>query len=357
MPPCSRLPARTLSARRSGCPRPVSSRCSFASRRVVSATVTGTRPPAPRRRLPRPCSATKARAWSRWSGPQSRGSLSATRSCSPGCPAAALQAMLRGELSLCANSTSQMGRGCLPSGEIHLSGPRSSPHVSLLVPVHLCPSCGRRRAFLCPAAGRCRPRGRLPRRVCRDDWGGRRLQQGEGGAGVLRVIFGGGGVGLSALIAARLAGAGTVVVVDPVASKRGSPKSSARPPPWTARTPTSSRAPREVPRRRRLRLRGGRPAVIGRDRLRRVRPGGMVVLVGVPADGSWCPSRERVVRSEKIVTGTFYGPHAPVDMAADHAPVRRGQVSARPIRQRGVPARPGQRGLAAMVEGRVVRGC
>ena len=43
-----------------------------------------------------------------------------------------------------------------------------------------------------------------------------------------------------------------------------------------------------------------------------IRPGGMVVLVGVPADGEMVSFPGNVlVRSEKIVTGTFYGSARP----------------------------------------------
>ncbi len=43
-----------------------------------------------------------------------------------------------------------------------------------------------------------------------------------------------------------------------------------------------------------------------------IRPGGMVVLVGVPADGELVSFPGNVlVRSEKIVTGTFYGSARP----------------------------------------------
>ena len=66
-----------------------------------------------RRHRCRPCSATRVPGWSKRSAPLSPGCLSATRSCSRGCrPAASAPACMRGELSLCANSMTEMGRGC-----------------------------------------------------------------------------------------------------------------------------------------------------------------------------------------------------------------------------------------------------
>jgi Zn-dependent alcohol dehydrogenase len=88
-----------------------------------------------------------------------------------------------------------------------------------------------------------------------------------------------------------------------------------------------------------------------------IRPGGMVVLVGVPADGEVVSFPGNVVvRSEKIVTGTFYGSARP---ALDMPLIMRLYAEGRFPLDRFVTARYPLEGVneafAAMLEGRVVR--
>src|SRR5262249_60172068 len=60
---------------------------------------------------------------------------------------------------------------------------------------------------------------------------------------------------------------------------------------------------------------GGLPALLERA-FSVTRPGGMIVAIGVPPDGSAVSlPGPQLVRSEKVVTGTFYGSARPaVDM-------------------------------------------
>lgn len=59
-----------------------------------------------------------------------------------------------------------------------------------------------------------------PRRLRRHDWVRCRYQSAKVEAGSTVLIYGAGGVGLSAVMAAALCGAQNVVVADPVAAKR-----------------------------------------------------------------------------------------------------------------------------------------
>jgi len=172
------------------------------------------------------------------------------------------------------------------------------------------------------------------------------------------IIFGAGGVGLSALMAARSAGAGTVIVVDPVASKRALAAE-------LGATETLDGKEADLVEQLREKCAGGADyafeaaglpflATIAFDA---IRPGGMVVLVGVPADGEKVSFAGNVlVRSEKIVTGTFYGSARPaLDMplimrlyAENKFPLDRFITERYPLE--GV-----NEAFAAMLEGRVVR--
>jgi len=172
------------------------------------------------------------------------------------------------------------------------------------------------------------------------------------------VIFGGGGVGLSALMAARHAGAGTVVVVDPVASKRELADE-------LGATVTLDGKDANLVELLREKCRGGADyafeaaglpslAAIAFDA---VRPGGMVVLVGVPADGELVSFPGNVVvRSEKIVTGTFYGSaRPPLDMALIMRLYGEGKFPLDRFITERYPLGQINEAFAAMLEGRVVR--
>jgi Zn-dependent alcohol dehydrogenase len=172
------------------------------------------------------------------------------------------------------------------------------------------------------------------------------------------VIFGGGGVGLSVLMAARYAGATTAIVVDPIASKRVLADELG------ATATVDGQDPDLVAQLRDLCGGGadfafeaaGLPALatIAFDS---VRPGGMVVLVGVPADGEMVSFTGNVlVRSEKIVTGTFYGSARPaLDMALIMRLYAQGKFPLDRFITERYPLKGVNEAFAAMLEGWVVR--
>ncbi len=221
-------------------------------------------------------------------------------------------ACLRGDLSLCANATSEMGRGCLPSGEIRLSR-HSSPlyHYSYLSTFARHAVVDERSCVVLDAGADLEAACLVG---CAVTTGvGAVFNKAKVAPGSSVIIFGGGGVGLSSLMAARFAGAGTVIVVDPVASKRELADE-------LGATATLDGRDGNLAEQLRAMCRGGADYAIEAAGLPSlaaiafdaIRPGGMVVLVGVPADGELVSFPGNVlVRSEKIVTGTFYGSARP----------------------------------------------
>lgn len=136
--------------------------------------------------------------------------------------------------------------------------------------------------------------------------------------GSVVAIFGAGGVGLSAVMGARLAGAGAVVAVDPVEFKRKTALD-------LGATHALDPAADDVVGSLRA-LTDGRGADVALDTAgvpgvvaqayAAVRRGGIVVAVGLPAEGLTAdlPASD-LPREEKIVTGSFYGSCSPqVDM-------------------------------------------
>jgi Zn-dependent alcohol dehydrogenase len=122
------------------------------------------------------------------------------------------------------------------------------------------------------------------------------------------VVFGAGGVGLSAILGARLAGAGTIVAVDPVAFKRELAEELGA---THALDPGRDEVVGEI-----RALTGGRgadyaldtagaPGLVG-TAYDAVRPGGTVVAVGIPtADAVAEIPGPRLPREEKILTGSL----------------------------------------------------
>ena len=266
-------------------------------------------------------------------------------------------ACLRGDLSLCANATSEMGRGALPSGEIRLSR-----HGSPLYHYSYLSTFARHAVVDEKSCVRLAEDADLEAAClvgCAVTTGvGAVFNKAKVAPGSSVIIFGAGGVGLSALMAARSAGAGTVIVVDPVASKRALAAE-------LGATETLDGKEADLVEQLREKCAGGADyafeaaglpflATIAFDA---IRPGGMVVLVGVPADGEKVSFAANVlVRSEKIVTGTFYGSARPaLDMplimrlyAENKFPLDRFITERYPLE--GV-----NEAFAAMLEGRVVR--
>jgi S-(hydroxymethyl)glutathione dehydrogenase / alcohol dehydrogenase len=130
-------------------------------------------------------------------------------------------------------------------------------------------------------------------------------------------VFGAGGVGLSAIMGARLAGAETIVAVEPVGSRRALALELGATLAIDGRDPAAAQALLDYSH-------GGVDyafVAAGLTSLLDIafsvtRPGGMIVAIGVPPDGSVVslPGPE-LVRSEKIITGTRYGSARPaIDM-------------------------------------------
>jgi S-(hydroxymethyl)glutathione dehydrogenase/alcohol dehydrogenase len=136
-------------------------------------------------------------------------------------------------------------------------------------------------------------------------------------------VFGAGGVGLSAVIGARLVGAATVIAVDPLPFKRELAKELGA---TEAIDPSNGDAPAAV-----RELTGGRGAdyafdAAGARGLVRaaydsVRPGGTVVAIGIPPEDEEARlPGPQLPRQEKIVTGSLYGscrPHVDMPLVLD----------------------------------------
>jgi S-(hydroxymethyl)glutathione dehydrogenase/alcohol dehydrogenase len=130
-------------------------------------------------------------------------------------------------------------------------------------------------------------------------------------------VFGAGGVGLSAVMGARLAGAETIIAVEPSGPRRALALELGATLALDGHDPAVAEAL--------LDHSGGGldyafeaaglPALL-QLAFSVTRPGGTIVAIGVPPDGSAVslPGPE-LVRSEKVVTGTFYGSARPaIDM-------------------------------------------
>jgi S-(hydroxymethyl)glutathione dehydrogenase / alcohol dehydrogenase len=130
-------------------------------------------------------------------------------------------------------------------------------------------------------------------------------------------VFGAGGVGLSAIMAARLAGAEAIIVVEPSSARRALALELGATRALDGQDPAVAEALLEYS------YGGvdyafeaaGLPALLELA-FSVTRPGGMIVAIGVPPDGSAVSlPGPQLVRSEKVVTGTFYGSARPaVDM-------------------------------------------
>jgi S-(hydroxymethyl)glutathione dehydrogenase/alcohol dehydrogenase len=136
--------------------------------------------------------------------------------------------------------------------------------------------------------------------------------------GATVAVFGAGGVGLSAVMGARLAGAGAIVAVDPVAFKRETALELGA---THSGDPGSDDIVGLL-----LELTDGRGADVAVDTAGvpgivaqaydSVRRGGIVVAVGIPPLGATANlPAESLPREEKVVTGSFYGScHPQTDM-------------------------------------------
>ena len=127
-------------------------------------------------------------------------------------------------------------------------------------------------------------------------------------------IFGAGGVGLSAVMGARLAGAAAIVAFDPFAFRRETALVLGATHAFDPRSEDVPAALRELTEGRGADAAidsAGAPGVLAQA-YASVRRGGIVVAVGLPPEGvsAELPASD-LAREEKVVTGSFYGSCSP----------------------------------------------
>jgi NDMA-dependent alcohol dehydrogenase len=141
--------------------------------------------------------------------------------------------------------------------------------------------------------------------------------------GSVAVVFGAGGVGLSAILGCGLAGARAIVAVDPVPFKRETALALGATHAVDPRAADATALARELTDGRGADYAfdtAGVPGVVAQayDAVRR---GGLVVAVGLPAEGVTADlPAEALPREEKVVTGSFYGscrPHEDMPLVID----------------------------------------
>jgi S-(hydroxymethyl)glutathione dehydrogenase/alcohol dehydrogenase len=178
-------------------------------------------------------------------------------------------------------------------------------------------------------------------------------------AGSVVAVFGAGGVGLSAVMGARLAGAEAVVAVDPVEFRRQMALELGA---THALDPASDDVVGSL-----RDLTDGRGADVALDTAgvpgivaqayASVRRGGTVVAVGLPAEGLTAdlPASD-LPREEKVVTGSFYGSCDPqVDMPQVLDLYMDGQLPLDRLVARTYPLEEINEAFAAMNSGEVAR--
>jgi NDMA-dependent alcohol dehydrogenase len=132
--------------------------------------------------------------------------------------------------------------------------------------------------------------------------------------GEVIAIFGAGGVGLSAVMGAQLAGAAAIVAVDPFAFRRETAMELGATHALDPRSDDVPAALRDLTDGRGADAAidsAGAPGVLA-EAYASVRRGGTVVAVGLPPEGlsAELPASD-LAREEKIVTGSFYGSCSP----------------------------------------------
>jgi S-(hydroxymethyl)glutathione dehydrogenase / alcohol dehydrogenase len=189
------------------------------------------------------------------------------------------------------------------------------------------------------------------------------------GAAVLRaqvapgstaVVFGAGGVGLSAVLGCRLAGARSIVAVDPVAFKRETALG-------LGATHAVDPAGEDIADLLRELTDGrgadyafdtaGAPGVVAQA-YEAVRRGGTVVAVGIPPVGATADlPAPSLPREEKVVTGSFYGSCRPaVDMPLVIDLYMEGRLDLAALVSRTFALEQINEAFAAMNAGEVARG-
>jgi S-(hydroxymethyl)glutathione dehydrogenase/alcohol dehydrogenase len=226
------------------------------------------------------------------------------------------RACQRGRPSLCEVATRQMADGSLPGGGFRLSHGGSRLHHYSYLSTFARHAVVHERSCIPLPAGTDTDIAALV--GCAVTTGiGAVINRARIEPGCSVAVFGAGGVGLSAIMGARLAGAETIIAVESSGARRalalelGATQALDGQDPDVAGT-LLDYAHGGVDYAFEA---AGLPALLELA-FSVTRPGGMIVAIGVPPDGSVLSlPGPQLVRSEKVITGTFYGSARPaVDM-------------------------------------------
>jgi S-(hydroxymethyl)glutathione dehydrogenase/alcohol dehydrogenase len=266
-------------------------------------------------------------------------------------------ACLRGELSQCADALTEMGAGSLPGGGFRLR--RASGrlyHYSYLSTFARHAVVHERSCVVLPDDADLEVASLVGCAVMTGV--GAVINKARVRAGSNVVIFGAGGVGLSAMLAARLAGAQRIVVVEPVASKRETALSlgatHAVDPGDAIHEQVSAICPGGADYAFEA---TGKPA-LATAAFSSIRLGGTLVMIGLPPDGEMVSfPGAALVRSERVVTGVLYGSsRPPIDMPMIMRLYSEGRLPLDRLISRRYPLTSLNEAFADMNGGRVVRG-
>jgi Zn-dependent alcohol dehydrogenase len=224
----------------------------------------------------------------------------------------ACRACQQGRPSLCEPATRQMAAGCLPGGGFRLwhNGTRLH-HYSFLSTFARHAIVNERSCIRLPAGTDTEVAALVG---CAVTTGiGAVINCAKINPGCSVAVFGAGGVGLSVIMGARLADAATIVAVEPVGSRRALALELGATLALDGRDPAVAQALLDYSH-------GGVDYAFVAAGLASLvelafsvtRPGGMIVAIGLPPDGSVVSlPGPQLVRSEKIITGTSYGSTRP----------------------------------------------
>ena len=222
------------------------------------------------------------------------------------------RACLRGRPTLCEVATRQMAAGSLPGGGFRLSHSGGRLHHYSYLSTFAGHAVVNERSCIPLPAGTDTDIAALV--GCAVTTGiGAVINRARIEPGCSVAVFGAGGVGLSAIMGARLAGAETIIAVEPSVSRRALALELGATQALDGQDPALAEALLEHSH-------GGvdyafeaagLPALLELA-FSVTRPGGMIVAIGVPPDGSAVSlPAPQLVRSEKVITGTFYGSARP----------------------------------------------
>jgi Zn-dependent alcohol dehydrogenase len=222
----------------------------------------------------------------------------------------------QGRPSLCEPATRQMAAGSLPGGGFRLSHNGTRLHHYSFLSTFAHHAIVDERSCIRLPAGTDTDVAALV--GCAVTTGiGAVINRAKVNPGSSVAVFGAGGVGLSAIMGAGLAGAETIAAVEPVGSRRALALELGATLALDGRDPAAVQALLDYSHGGvdYAFVAAGLTSLLGLA-FSVTRPGGMIVAIGVPPDGSVVslPGPE-LVRSEKIITGTFYGSARPaIDM-------------------------------------------